>query len=191
MVFWLIFKNPNVEKEILEEITKSTNESWTYDEEKDMPYTHASLCESMRFFPPVPVDTKEAMQDDILPDGTFVKRGTRISYHPYAMGRMEAIWGKDWQTFRPERWLEKDVRTGNWRFVPKDPFVYPVFQAGPRVCLWKEMAFLQMKKVVSGVLRRFRVVPVVEIGEEEPVLITYLTTKMKGGFLVRIEQRTN
>ncbi|XP_009594945.1 cytochrome P450 94A2-like [Nicotiana tomentosiformis] len=189
--FWLIFKNPNVEKEILEEIAKSSNESSTYDEVKDMPYTHASLCESMRFFPPVPVDTKEAMQDDILPDGTFVKRGTRISYHPYAMGRAEAIWGKDWQTFKPERWLERDVKTGNWKFVPRDPFVYPVFQAGPRVCLGKEMAFLQMKKVVVGVLRRFRVVPVVEKGEEEPVLIAYLTTKMKGGFLVRIEERIN
>ncbi|TMW92866.1 hypothetical protein EJD97_012464 [Solanum chilense] len=185
---WLISKNPEVEKEILEEIAKTTT-SLNYDEVKDMPYTHASLCESMRLYPPVPIDTKEAMQDDLLPDGTFAKKGTRISYHPYAMGRVEHIWGKDWQTFRPERWLERDVKTGNWKFVPKDPFVYPVFQAGPRVCLGKDMAFLQMKKVVAGVLPRFRFVPVVDKGEE-PVLIAYLTIKVKGGLMVRIEERT-
>ncbi|XP_059315263.1 cytochrome P450 94A2-like [Lycium ferocissimum] len=187
--FWLISKNPEVEKEILKEIVKTTSSS-TYDEVKDMAYTHASLCESMRLYPPVPVDTKEAMQDDILPDGTFVRKGTRISYHPYAMGRVEDMWGKDWHAFRPERWLERDVKTGNWKFIPRDPFVYPVFQAGPRVCLGKEMSFLQMKKVVAGVLRRFRVVPVVDKGED-PVLIAYLTTKVKGGLLVKIEERTN
>ncbi|KAK4709011.1 hypothetical protein R3W88_029936 [Solanum pinnatisectum] len=184
---WLISKNPEVEKEILKETTTS---SLTYDEVKDMPYTHASLCESMRLYPPVPIDTKEAMRDDILPDGTFVKKGTRIGYHPYAMGRVEDIWGKDWQAFRPERWLKRDVKTGNWNFVPKDPFVYPVFQAGPRVCLGKDMAFLQMKKLVAAVLPRFRFVPVVEDKGEEPVLIAYLTIKVKGGLMVRIEERS-
>lgn len=185
--FWLISKNPKVEKEILEEISKTTSSS-TYDEVKDMAYTHASLCESMRLYPPVPVDTKEAMQEDILPDGTLVKKGTRISYHPYAMGRVEDVWGKDWADFMPERWLERDVKTSNWKFVPRDSFVYPVFQAGPRVCLGKEMAFLQMKKVVAGVLRRFRFIPVVD-KQEEPVLISYLTIKVKDGLMVRVEER--
>ncbi|KAI3825959.1 hypothetical protein L1987_07734 [Smallanthus sonchifolius] len=36
--------------------------------------------------------SREKMQDDVLPDGTFVKR-SRVTYHPYAMGRMERIWG--------------------------------------------------------------------------------------------------
>lgn len=46
-----------------------------------------------------------------------------------------------------------------------------------------------MKKVVAGVLPRFRFVPVVDKGEE-PVLIAYLTIKVKGGLMVRIEERT-
>ncbi|MCE3050402.1 hypothetical protein HAX54_047125, partial [Datura stramonium] len=37
---------------------------------------------------------------------------------------------------------------------------YPVFQAGPRICLGKEMAFLQMKSLVAAILQRFKVVPV-------------------------------
>ncbi|XP_060180965.1 cytochrome P450 94A2-like [Lycium barbarum] len=185
--FWLISENPKVEDEILREInTKS--ESPVYDEVKDMIYTHASLCESMRFYPPVPVDTKAAIEDDILPDGTFVKKGTRVTYHPYAMGRVEKLWGKDWAKFRPERWLDNDEMSRNWTFVARDTYTYPVFQAGPRICLGKEMAFLQMKRVVAGVLRRFKVVPVIEKGVE-PIFVSYLTAKMKGGFHVTIEDR--
>ncbi|PHU22696.1 Cytochrome 94A2 [Capsicum chinense] len=187
--FWLLSEHPEVENNILNEI-KAKSESPVYDEVKDMIYTHASLCESMRFYPPVPMDTKAATVDNILPDGTFVKKGTRVTYHPYAMGRVEKIWGKDWANFRPERWLDKDEVTGNWTFVAKDMYAYPVFQAGPRICLGKNMAFLQMKRVVADVLRQFKVVPVAEKGVE-PVFVSYLTAKMKGGFPVTIEGRKN
>ncbi|KAM3269773.1 cytochrome 94A1-like [Capsicum chacoense] len=187
--FWLISKNPEVESEILKEIGEKTDDSVVlYDEVKNMMYTHASLCESMRFYPPVPMDGKEAVKDDVLPDGTFVKKGTRVTYHPYAMGRSEEIWGKDWAEYKPERWLNKDQVTGNWMFVSKDAYSYPVFQAGPRICLGKEMAFLQMKRIVAGVLQRFKVVPAAEKGAE-PMFISYLTAKMKGGFPVTIEER--
>ncbi|XP_020253842.1 cytochrome P450 94C1-like [Asparagus officinalis] len=76
-------------------------------------------------------------RDDVLPDGTFVSKGGRVTYHPYAMGRMESIWGEDWAEFRPERWLSE-----SGSFVPVGPFKYPVFQGGARVCLGKEMLWI-------------------------------------------------
>lgn len=186
--FWLISRRPEVEIQILKEV-ESKSEAAVYEEVKDMVYTHAALCEAMRLYPPVPVDTKAAEEDDVLPDGTAVKKGWRVAYHPYAMGRAEELWGEDWAEFRPERWLNRDAG-GNLIFVGRDPYVYPVFQAGPRVCLGKEMAFLQMKRVVAGVMRRFRVVPGAEKGVE-PVYISYLTSKMEGGFPVTIEERSS
>ncbi|KAL8547282.1 hypothetical protein ACS0TY_006852 [Phlomoides rotata] len=186
--FWLLSNHPEVETQILMEIEEISESVSAYDEVKHMIYTHASLCESMRLYPPVPIDTKAAVSDDVLPDGTIVKRGTRVSYHPYAMGRVENVWGKDWAEFRPSRWLERAEGGEKWSFVKVDSFTYPVFQAGPRICLGKEMAFLQMKRVVAAVLRRFKVVPVVVEGVE-PVYMSELTAKMKGGFPVRIEDR--
>ncbi|KAL6549298.1 hypothetical protein OROHE_008415 [Orobanche hederae] len=120
--FWLISNHPQVESEILREINEKSSDTSlsAYDEVKDMVYTHASLCESMRLYPPVPVDTKAALKDDVLPDGTVVKKGMRVSYHPYAMGRVEKVWGKDWGEFRPERWLEKEEEDVKWRFVNRD-----------------------------------------------------------------------
>ncbi|THG21566.1 hypothetical protein TEA_007940 [Camellia sinensis var. sinensis] len=185
--FWLISRHPDVENEILKEINEES-EAASFEEVKNMVYTHASLSESMRLYPPVPVDGKEAVDDDVLPDGTVIKKGTRVSYHPYAMGRSEKLWGSNWAEFRPERWLDmRDAAAGKWSFVARDPYTYPVSQAGPRICLGKDMAFL-MKRVVSGVLRRFRVVPAFEEGVE-PVFMAHLTSKMKGGFPVRIEGR--
>ena len=46
-----------IESEILKEI-KEKSEEPVYDEVKDMVYTHTSLCESMRLYPPVPLDSK-------------------------------------------------------------------------------------------------------------------------------------
>ncbi|KAG2719070.1 hypothetical protein I3843_03G241900 [Carya illinoinensis] len=187
--FWLLSKNPRVEAEVLKEI-REKSESPIFDEVKDMVYTHASLCESMRLYPPVAVDMKEAAIDDILPDGTVVKKGMTVTYHQYAMGRMETLWGSDWAEFKPERWLEKseEEEEKHWRFVGRDAYTYTVFQAGPRICLGKEMAFMQMKRLVAGILRRFKVVPVMEEGFE-PVFVPYLTSKMKGGLPVRIVER--
>ncbi|EPS70135.1 hypothetical protein M569_04626, partial [Genlisea aurea] len=183
--FWVLSKHPRVEDAILEEINTKVSESAAYEEVKEMVYTHASISESMRLYPPVPVDSKSAVADDVLPDGTVVKKGMRIAYHPYAMGRVEKIWGKDWPEFRPERWLQNSPDSGRLTFVNRDPYTYPVFQAGPRICLGKDLAFLQMKSVVAGVLREFRIIPVVN----EPEYISFLTAKMKGGFPVRIEAR--
>ncbi|KAJ8749538.1 hypothetical protein K2173_025733 [Erythroxylum novogranatense] len=187
--FWLLSKTPAVEREILKEI-QDKSDMPIFEEVRDMIYTHASLCESMRLYPPVPTDSKVATGDDVLPDGTPVKKGMRVTYHPYAMGRLEAIWGQDWAEFKPERWLQRDSATQKLSFVGRDAYTYPVFQAGPRICLGKEMAFLQMKRVVAGVLSKFKVVPAAEDGEE-PVFVAYLTAKMKGGFPVRIEERIN
>lgn len=177
----------------MEEISQKTEDLFGYDEVKDLTYTHAALCESMRLYPPVPVDGKQAAADDVLPDGTAVRKGERVAYHPYAMGRMEAIWGKDWAKFRPERWLESDsgdeATEVKWRFVGRDNYTYPVFQAGPRICLGKEMAFMQMKRMVAGILKRFRVVPAAAEEGVEPRFVQYMTAKMEGGFPVRIEVR--
>ena len=51
------------------------------------------------------------------------------------------------------------------------------------------MAFLQMKRVVAGVLRRFKVVPAFEKEGVEPEFVSYLTSKMNGGFPVKIVER--
>jgi hypothetical protein len=62
-----------------------------------------------------------------------------------------------------------------------------VFQGGPRTCLGKEMAFVQMKFVASSVLRRFELVPVDE--GRVPAFVPLMTAHMAGGLNVTVRTR--
>ncbi|XP_047259154.1 cytochrome P450 94A1-like [Capsicum annuum] len=64
--FWLVLSNQNVEKEIIREIREKDGHL------SDMVYMHASIYESLRLFPPFPADSKEAVDDNVWPDGTKV-----------------------------------------------------------------------------------------------------------------------
>ncbi|XP_021861292.2 cytochrome P450 CYP94D108-like [Spinacia oleracea] len=187
-LFWLLSLNPSVVEKIRSEIDqirvrnkKTVGRAYDYEELQEMHYLQAVISESLRLYPPVPVDTKACSEDDILPDGTMVKKGCFVMYHIYAMGRMESIWGKDCSEFNPERWLENGV------FRPISPFRYPVFHAGPRVCLGKEMAYIQMKSIVASVLEQF---DVDVLGKEKrPDYLLSLTLRIKNGLPVRLTKR--
>ncbi len=101
------------------------------------------------YTPPLPVDTKFAVKEDVLPDGTHIPKGSIVAYASYAMGRMEQLWGSDCLEFKQERWLQNGV------FVPQCPYKYAVFQAGPRICLGKELALLQIKLVTARLINCF------------------------------------
>ncbi|KAK7341974.1 hypothetical protein VNO80_24915 [Phaseolus coccineus] len=178
--FSLLSKSPEVEARIREEVGPGP-EPPTFEQIREMHYLNAAVHESMRLFPPIQFDSKFAKEDDVLPDGTFVRKGSRVTYHPYAMGRMENIWGPDCLQFRPERWLRDGV------FVPPCPFKYPVFQAGVRVCLGKDLALTEMKSVVIALVRRFDI-RVVE-PDQEFRFAPGLTATLRGGLPVRVFDR--
>lgn len=159
-LFWLLSRHRRVVDAIraeIREVVKSRNctnlstgaSKFTYEELKNMHYLHAALSESLRLYPPLPLDTKFAVKEDVLPDGTHIPKGSIVAYAPYAMGRMEQLWGSDCLEFKPERWLQNGV------FVPQCPYKYAVFQAGPRICLGKELALLQIKLVTAGLINCF------------------------------------
>ncbi|CAM6049540.1 unnamed protein product [Sphagnum compactum] len=141
--FWLLSRNRHVEDSIRAEIAEIL---------KKMHYLDAALTESMRLYPPVPFDSKVAMEEDTWPDGTHIPKDSVVAYAPYAMGRMEQLWGSDCLEFKPERWLDD-----NGVFQPQTPYKYAVFQAGQRVCLGKELAMLQMKLLVATLVSHFTI----------------------------------
>ncbi|KAG8483490.1 hypothetical protein CXB51_023110 [Gossypium anomalum] len=183
--FWLLSQHPEVESAIREEVERvmgSSDEQFaSFNQMREMHYLHAALYESLRLFPPVQFDSKFAQEDDVLPDDTFVRKGTRVTYHPYAMGRMERIWGPDCLHYKPERWLQ------NGRYVPENLYKFPVFQAGKRVCLGKEIALVEMKCVVLAVVRRFNIR--VPHSNQAPRFAAGLTATLRGGLPILVQER--
>jgi cytochrome P450 len=163
--FHLLCKNPDVEGKLLQEIRDLIKEnecvsieesismfsqSLTHTVLDKMHYLHAALTESLRLHPALPLDAKYVVSDDILPDGFKIKKGDMINYVPYSMGRMTYLWGIDAEEFKPERWLQNGI------FKPQSPFKFTAFQAGPRICLGKDFAYMQMKIFASVLVRFFK-----------------------------------
>ncbi|KNA22706.1 hypothetical protein SOVF_031730 [Spinacia oleracea] len=191
--FWLINQHPETEEKMLEEICRILREResagnveitgpviFQPEEIKKMDFLHAAISEALRLYPSVPVDHKEVVEDDVFPDGTVLKKGTKVIYAIYSMGRMEAIWGKDCREYKPERWL----RDG--RFMSESAYKFTAFNGGPRLCLGKDFAYYQMKFAAASILYRYQV-KVTKNHPVEPKLA--LTMYMKYGLKVNLIRR--
>lgn len=194
-MFYELARNPTIEAKILDELsqyglmkTGNANESTSNDDElsyeilrKDLPYTTAVVHETIRYHSPVPIDIKVAVDNDILPTGEYVQKGHIVAFSPWAQARDPDVWGEDAATFNPDRWLSPRCTT-----FPNN-YVFPSFQAGPRICLGRDFAVLEAKSILVKVLSsglRLRLKDPTHVAEIEfptPVL------KMKNGSIMMAE----
>uniref|UniRef100_K3WNI2 Cytochrome P450 n=1 Tax=Globisporangium ultimum (strain ATCC 200006 / CBS 805.95 / DAOM BR144) TaxID=431595 RepID=K3WNI2_GLOUD len=145
-------------------------------------YLEAAIRENLRLNPPVAITTRAATADTILSDGTFVPKGTRVILCLYAALRQKSVWGDDANEFRPERWI--DPATGS--LLTMSPFQFPVFAAGPRVCLGRKLAMMEMKMLAAVILSKFDITTV-----ENPWDLTYeggLAVSVKGPLMVNVSR---
>ncbi|MCL7043197.1 hypothetical protein MKW94_018302 [Papaver nudicaule] len=189
--FWLILKNPSVEAKVIEELKLIVQKKNTMapkhpvvfdaDDQTEMVYLHAALCESLRLYPSAPIIPKTSIDDDVFPDGTVVKSGMMVLISFYAMGRMEWVWGEDCLEFKPERWISEDGKLN-----PEVMSKLVSFSLGPRNCIGKDMAFVLMKLVASAMIYNFHV----EVLEGQKIVPTpSIMLKMMNGLMVRVRER--
>eukprot|EP00455_Lapot_gusevi_P057389 TRINITY_DN9763_c0_g2_i5.p1 TRINITY_DN9763_c0_g2~~TRINITY_DN9763_c0_g2_i5.p1 ORF type:complete len:344 (+),score=126.78 TRINITY_DN9763_c0_g2_i5:572-1603(+) len=146
-LFYEVARHPEVEAKLVEEIEQELRGGEPdYDTvERRMKYLEAVVYETLRLHTPVPKDPKQAVEDDVLPNGMKVPAGTLVTYMPWVMGRLDEIWPRA-EEFLPERWINNPLPS---------PFKYPVFQAGPRICLGRNMALLEAKLCTVYLLQHF------------------------------------
>ncbi|CAK9320311.1 unnamed protein product [Citrullus colocynthis] len=187
--FFCLSNNPIVEEKIREELesTIPLDESqgqwriFSIEELKKLVYFHGALCEALRLYPPVPYQHKVAMQHDTLPSGHHINPKTKIVFSLYALGRMSDVWGKDCMEFKPERWISEK---GSIKHVPSYKFL--AFNAGPRTCLGKKVAFTEMKLVAATIIHNYNITgQIAHKVVPNPSIILH----MKYGFKVRITKR--
>ncbi|KAI9307243.1 cytochrome P450 [Cunninghamella echinulata] len=185
--FLMLMSHPRVEEKLVKEIKENipddieTDSPALYEAIKEMNYAHAVFYEVLRLFPSVPANQKYALNDDIWPDGTRIRKGDYVNWGPWAQGRSEKIWGADAKQFKPERWVNEE---GTLRRETQGK--WPAFHAGPRVCLGQNLATLEALVALSMLLKRykFNLIPGQNITYD-----TSLTLPMKDGLRVTIERR--
>lgn len=140
----------------------------TYEESrKHLPYFGACIKESLRLDPPGPnllarltpsssSSSKSgsrigsATAAPKLIDGVLVPPGTEVTTNANVVQRDPDMYAPDPLTYRPERWLE----VGEQRAAEMEAAQF-VFGLGPRVCLGKEIAIMELWKLLPQVVRCF------------------------------------
>ncbi|ORY10246.1 cytochrome P450 [Clohesyomyces aquaticus] len=115
-------------------------------------YMMAFLKEVLRVYSPAIYIPRTPPQDTVF-CGTVIPAGTTLMINPAVMHYNPNIWGPDVGVFDPERHLEE-----NSEKVPaqsRDPYAQMTFSGGPRVCLGKGFAMLEMRSVLVRLLTRF------------------------------------
>ena len=91
------------------------------------------------------------VKDDVLPSGIPVVAGSMVGFEVYSMGRMSEIWGEDVMEFKPDRFLMADGK-----MKKPSEYAFPVFQAGPRVCLGQSMALYEAGILTTLILQKYK-----------------------------------
>jgi cytochrome P450 len=147
-VWWLLSKHPAAWSALQTEIATLDNAHPTFEQLKDLKYLRALLNETLRLYPVVPQNSREAQEDTVLPLGggadgkapLFVAKGQVVGWSVYTMQRRPEYYGTDAEEFRPERWLD-DAATGakglrpGWEYLP--------FNGGARICLGQQFALTE------------------------------------------------
>ncbi|KAL8792584.1 MAG: hypothetical protein Q9195_004807 [Heterodermia aff. obscurata] len=158
-VFFELSKRPEIQSRLRREIDTCIGAGLpTYEGIKSMRYLRAVLNESLRTHPIVPENSRQAVQDTVLPLGggedgkspVLIEKGQLLAWSSYSMHRRGDLYGEDAAEFRPERWLddadEKGLRVG-WEYLP--------FNGGPRICIGQQFALLESSYVVIRILQSF------------------------------------
>ncbi|KAK3688935.1 cytochrome P450 17A1, partial [Podospora appendiculata] len=115
-----------------------------------LPYFVACIKESLRVNPPAPqVLPRVVGSKGATISGVFVPGGTDVMCHASVVQRDPELYGPDPEAFRPERWLESERQSATFDASSM------VFGLGPRVCLGRDIALMEMHKLLPEIVRRF------------------------------------
>ncbi|KAJ7663454.1 cytochrome P450 monooxygenase [Mycena rosella] len=119
---------------------------------KHLPYLEACINEALRIH-----STSALGLPRVVPEGGLIicdhlfPAGSVVSVPSYTIHRDPGVWGHDVDVYRPERWFEADKAAGMQK-------TFNPFSVGPRACVGRNLASLELQIIVASILRRFHFV---------------------------------
>ncbi|KAJ7634986.1 cytochrome P450 monooxygenase [Roridomyces roridus] len=155
-IIYYLAKNPAAQKKLQAELDEQLG---TEDEKvangeqvKRLPYLDACINEALRLH-----STSALGLPRIVPEGGLVigehafAEGTVLSVPSFTIHRDPNVWGADVEAFRPERWFEEDKKEAMQK-------TFNPFSVGPRACVGRNLASLELQIICASILRRFHFV---------------------------------
>ncbi len=142
---FLLAQHPRVMADLCDELRgKLHGDAPTFDDLPGLVLLDRVVKESLRIFPPAPLNHRITARDSALADYQ-IPAGTEILSSIYHTHRMPELY-PDPLSFRPERWAGLDP----------GPYAFNPFSAGPRMCIGATFALFEIKIVLALLLQRFR-----------------------------------
>ncbi|KAK2740859.1 benzoate 4-monooxygenase cytochrome p450 [Colletotrichum kahawae] len=163
-IFWHALHQPVVYQRLEHEVLSAElSDIASYSSARALPYLEAVIREAMRMHPGVCMLLERYVPDGglNLPDGTHIPANVGVGINPYVVGRNKSIWGDDADTYRPERWLQDDGESdAAYKTILR---LYNAsdltFGCGSRVCIGRNLAHLEVYKIVATLIRRYEISP--------------------------------
>ena len=149
--FWFeLHRHPEVERRILDEIRSVLGDGpLTQDHLRSLKYTDMAIQETMRLHPPFWFENRNTIHDTEL-GGAVIPRGSMVVFSRYSLQRHPDFW-KNPDAFDPSRF--DPANTDN----PGATCAHIPFGGGPRVCIGRHFAMMELLVIVTTVMRRCRV----------------------------------
>lgn len=124
----------------------------TFDQVKNLKYLENVINETLRIHCTSGIGLPRQVPDDspgITILGNLFPPGTVLSVPTYTIHHSAEIWGEDVEEFRPERWETVTPQQKN-AFIP--------FSYGPRACVGRNVAEMELKMIVAAFAKRYNIV---------------------------------
>ncbi|KAL9010177.1 MAG: hypothetical protein Q9173_004865 [Seirophora scorigena] len=193
--FYELARNPQIVEKLRMEIeaTVGFSELPTATQLKSMSLLQNIIKETLRLHVPLGFNIRTALRDTALPtgggslgkDSIDVPKGTHVVMSYIGIQRRHDLVGPTADTFDPFRWNDWTPKT--WEFLP--------FNHGPRICLGRNFAWMQMEYLICRVFQQFASVELLGedghkvLGGEEMKIKIALNTKPAEPVLVRFARR--
>lgn len=178
--FYHLSQNKEVQQKVFEEVRDvfgdDPTSGVTHRQLQDLKYLEMVIKESMRIHPPVPLIGRRLTEDTLI-SGVTIPQGTNIIIPIYAIHRDADVY-PDPEKFDPER-FSPDNMSG------RNPYSYIPFSAGARNCIGQKFAMLEVKSIVSKMIRHYELVQCDKIIKLQADLIL----KTVDGVFIKIKPR--
>jgi cytochrome P450 len=174
--WYLVSQHPGIAERLAAEADALGGERPGVADLPRLPFTERVVRESMRLYPPAYSFGREALEDDEIL-GWPVAAGTTLFVFPWVLHR-DARFYPDPLAFDPGRWTDEFERD-----LPR--LAYLPFGAGPRMCIGREFARMELVLIVAAIAQRFQI----EWGVERPVPMASITLRPTGGLRAVVRRR--
>lgn len=178
-IVYYLSKNLHTQARLQEEIDNAKLDyPVTWKDAQSLVYLDAVIKEALRVHPPTSILLERVVSPAglTLPGGRNLKSGTIVSMNGWTINQNEEVFGKDVETFNPNRWLkESDEADDHFRARTKRMRRADIaFGYGTRSCMGKPIAQLEIYKLVPTLFGLFDV----SVSE---VLLSYAMADVKVG----------